>query len=133
MKAKILKHPILGPKLNLILKFAVDASVKRSKEKRQNKKCAPCFNALILRNKLPSNFQKDSINSIMYHNYAELSEDKKDQLRKQIHEFPVISMPKEIRWSSLFRTLETILERFQKKIVPNVTVHFDVTSPSTLT
>ena len=112
MKAKILNHPILGPKLNTILKFAVDASVKRSKEKRKNKKCAPCFNALVLRNKLPSKFQKDSINTLMYHNYSELSEEKKDDLRKQINEFPLITIPKEIRWSSLFRTLESILERF---------------------
>ena len=109
LKAKIENHPILGPKLNLILKFAVEASVKR---KRSNKNCAPCFNALIHKNKQPSKSQKDSINNLMYHNYNELSEARQDELRKQIQEFPVITIPKDIRWSSLFRTLETILERF---------------------
>ena len=115
MKAKVQNHEILGPKLSLILKFAVEASVKRSKDKRTNKKCAPCFNALIHKNKHPTDSQKDSINSLMYHNFDELSEAKKENLRKQINEFPVINIPKEIRWSSLFRTLESILERFPSK------------------
>ena len=97
MKNSVQKHPILGPKLNLIFKFASDVSVKRSKEKRINKNCAPCFNALIYKNKQPTKSQKDSINSLMYHNYSDISEAKKEDLRKQIHEFPVIVTPKEKR------------------------------------
>ena len=112
VKTDIEADSVLGSKLKTVLKFAVDASVKRSADKRKNPKCAPSFNALLIKNKQPTNQQKDHIGKLMFHNYADLSEERKNAFRKETMEFPLINIPKEIRWTSLYNTIESILGRF---------------------
>ena len=110
LQKDIEQDPVLGEKFKTIMKFAVEASQKRSSQKRKNSKCAASFNALLMQNKHPTKAQKDNIGMLMYHNYTDLSEERKNTLRKQIMEFPLIPIPRDIRWTSLYYTIEAILE-----------------------
>ena len=53
----------------------------------------------------------------MIHRYDELNEKSKTEFRDRTREFPVLSTVKEIRWTSLYYTVENMLLKFKIKII----------------